>query len=226
MVVATSTRPSPRISSDDERQIAWDRLQSTTSKSMRKRQGALTPPPVPPMTPTRHAARISRLQHLTSPSTVRTATELEPSPETNRRRGITLSRAERLKAQERLTSPAVPAKLESPECSERLRARPASERIKELAKPVRTCARHPTATQDETSNTSGYDYTQRPSVLVVNWQQKEAAQRARSVELSLLRTVSQTKTIWSVDTRRHILPFDIEDLVLRRNMFCGTDLWD
>lgn len=110
------SRPSPRSLSHDDRRMARERLESTASKSVRKRQGALTPPPMPPMTPTRPTARISRLQHLATPSPVRRA-QLEPSPDVDHHSGgPTLSRAERLKAQERLLSPAVPREPESPEC--------------------------------------------------------------------------------------------------------------
>ena len=111
------SRSSPRSLSHDDRRMARERLASMASKSVRKRRGALTPPLMSPMTPTRPTARISRLQHLATPSPVRRA-QLEPSPDVDHRSGgPTLSRAERLKAQERLLSPAVPRESESPERS-------------------------------------------------------------------------------------------------------------
>ena len=114
-VAARSTRQLSGTLSREEREMAKQRLVSATSTSMRKRQGALTPPPMPPMTPIRPAASISRLQHLSSPSPIRMAAKLESSPELHPR--TTLSRIERLKAQERLTSPVVPRKSESPDRS-------------------------------------------------------------------------------------------------------------
>ena len=114
-VAVRSTRQLSGTLSREEREMAKLRLVSTTSTSMRKRQGGLTPPPMPPMTPIRPAASISRLQHLSSPSPIRMAAKLESSPEPVPR--TTLSRIERLKAQERLMSPAVPRKSESPEHS-------------------------------------------------------------------------------------------------------------
>jgi hypothetical protein len=111
--VRGGTKSRPGSLSQDDQRMSRERLVSATSKSVQKRQCALTPPPMPPMTPTRPTARISRLQQLASPSPIRNA-QLEPELDL-RSGGPTLSRAERLKAQERLLSPAVPRGSESPE---------------------------------------------------------------------------------------------------------------
>ena len=61
-----------------ERRQAQQRLHSQSSKSLRKRQGLLTPPPVPDMTPVSAAASVDRLKQLASPVARRCMPEPEP----------------------------------------------------------------------------------------------------------------------------------------------------